>query len=111
MKIKPVLLRELAGQDVEVAIAHYLSQASRKVALGFVDALERACTHISQHPATGSTRYAQELKLPGLRCRRLKRFPHLVFYVERDDYIDVWRILHSARDLPAWLRDDADVPR
>ena len=34
-----------------------------------------------------------------------KRYPHLVFYVERDDHIDVWRVLHSQRDLPAWMRE------
>jgi toxin ParE1/3/4 len=34
----------------------------------------------------------------------LKRYPYLVFYVERDDHIDVWRILHGECHIPAWLR-------
>jgi len=34
----------------------------------------------------------------------LTRFPHLVFYFERDDYIDVWRVLHGRRDIPAWMQ-------
>ncbi len=60
-------------------------------------------SHISRHPSAGSTRYAFELDLPGLRCWPLARYPYRVFYVERDDHIDVWRILHGARDIPAWL--------
>ena len=28
-----------------------------------------------------------------------------VFYVEREADIDVWRVLHGARDIPAWLRE------
>jgi len=73
--------------------------------LAFVDTIEQAFRYIGRHPATGSTRYAQELDLPGLRCWPVKRYPYLVFYVERDDHIDVWRVLHGQRDIPAWLRE------
>ncbi|WP_343293124.1 type II toxin-antitoxin system RelE/ParE family toxin [Vandammella animalimorsus] len=30
----------------------------------------------------------------------------LVFYVARSDRIDVWRVLHERRDMPAWLHPD-----
>ena len=30
---------------------------------------------------------------------------HLIFYLERADHIDIVRVLHSARDIPALLRD------
>jgi hypothetical protein len=26
-----------------------------------------------------------------------------VFYVERDEHVDVWRVLHAQRDIPAWM--------
>jgi len=42
---------------------------------------------------------------PGLRFWRLKKYPHLVFYIERDNHIDVWRVLHGARDIPGWMQD------
>ncbi|ENO88947.1 plasmid stabilization system [Thauera aminoaromatica S2] len=32
------------------------------------------------------------------------RYPYLVFYVERADHIDVWRVLHGERDIPAWMQ-------
>lgn len=109
MKTKPVIPRELANRDVDEAIDHYLSEGAEQAALNFIEALEQAYTHISRHPATGSPRYAHELNLPGLRSWPLTRYPYLVFYVERDDHIDVWRVLHGQRDIPAWLRDDADA--
>jgi toxin ParE1/3/4 len=28
-----------------------------------------------------------------------------VFYIERDDHIDVWRVLHAQRDIPALMRE------
>jgi toxin ParE1/3/4 len=105
VKAKAVVPRELANRDVQEAIAYYLSEAPVQVALGFVDALEHAYTHVGRHPATGSPRYAHELNLPGLRAWPLKRYPYIVFYVERPDCIAVWRVLHGQRDIPAWMQD------
>jgi toxin ParE1/3/4 len=78
-------------------------------ALGFIDALERAYAHIGRHPAVGSPRYAHDLDVPGLRFWALRRYPYLVFYVERSDHVDIWRVLHSQRDIPAWMQDPDDI--
>lgn len=107
MKIKAVIPRALAKRDVDEAIAWYLNENAVQAALGLIDALEQAYTLIARHPATGSTRYALELNLPGLRSWPLKNYPYLVFFVERADSIDVWRVLHAQRDLPAWLLDES----
>ncbi len=105
MTEKPVELRERARRDIDEAVDHYLTDAGTSIALAFIDALEEAFRRIGQHPASGSPRYAQELSLPGLRSRILSGFPYLVFYVEREADIDVWRVLHTARDVPVWLRE------
>lgn len=105
MKAKPVVPREQTNRDVEEAVGYYRREARVQGALGFVDALEHAYTHVGRHPATGSPRYAHELNLPGLRAWPLKRYPYIVFYVERPDCIDVWRVLHGQRDIPAWMQD------
>ena len=105
MKVKPVVPREQARQDVEDAVAHHIAEDAEAAALGFIDALEKAYSHIGRHPATGSPRYAHELTLPGLRSWPLTRYPYLVFYVERRDHIDVWRVLHGHRDIPAWMQE------
>ena len=109
MKVKPVVPREQARRDVEDAVAHYLAQDAKSAALGFVDALENACGHIGRHPASGSPRFAHELNLPDLRSWSLTRFPYLVFYVECPNRIDVWRVLHGQRDIPAWMQEPEGV--
>ena len=101
MTAKAIIPRAQANRDVDEAIAHYVQEGAQQAALGFVDALEQAYAHISRHPGTGSPRYAHELHLPGLRDWPLTRYPYLVFYVERPDHIDVWRVLHERRDIPA----------
>ena len=105
MKAKPIVPRELASRDVDEAIEYYLREASDRAALDFVDALERAYRHIGRHPGSGSARYAVELSLPGLCAWPLRHFPHIVFHVEAKDCIDVWRVLHGAHDVPAWIQD------
>lgn len=105
MKGKPVIPRERAGRDINEAIVYYLQEAGSDAALGFVAALETTFLRIGPHPAAGSTRYAIEIQLPGLRSWPVAHYPYLVFYVERDEHVDVWRVLQSQRDIPAWLRE------
>ena len=109
MRAKPVLPREQANQDVEDAVAHDLAEGADTAALGFIDALQNAYRHIGRRPATGAPRYAHELNLPGLRSWPLTRYPYLVFYVERSDHVDVWRVLHGQRDIPAWMQHPSDA--
>jgi len=105
---KRVVLRARAGRDISAALNHYEAETGTAAALGFIDALERVFWHIARHPATGTLRHAHELDLPGLRVWPLKRHPYLVFFVEQDDHIDVWRLLHDERDIPASMRCSAD---
>lgn len=97
MRRKRVVLRELD---------FYIREAGADVAFGFVDALESAYRTIAERLSAGSPRHAHELAIPGLRSRALKRFPYLVFYVERDDRIDVWSVLHSRRDIRARMQEE-----
>jgi toxin ParE1/3/4 len=100
-----VIPRERAIRDIDEAIAYYVAEDASQAALGFIEALQRAFADISGHPALGSPRYSQELSLPGLRSWPLTRYPHLVFYVERTDHIDAWRVLHGQRDIPRWMQE------
>lgn len=111
MKAKALVQRTLALRDIDHAITHYLEQDASPAALGFVDALERAYAHISRHPGTGSPRYAHELGIPDLRSWPLGKYPYLVFYVERADQIDIWRVLHMKRDIPTWMHHEAQDDR
>ena len=104
MSGKPVVLRARALRDIDEAVEHYLAEAGAAVALDLVNALEGALRQISEHPTSGSPRYAHELDIPSLRFRPTGKFPYLVFYVETALEVDVWRVLHGSRDIPAWLR-------
>lgn len=94
-----------ADEDIEQAVAQYRGGGGVPAARGFLVALKEAYAHIARFPATGSPRYAHELRIPDLRTWQLRPHPYLVFFIERDDHIDVWRVLHGRRDLPATFAD------
>lgn len=103
MADKPIRLRTLAAADLEDAATYYRDHADEQTALGFLDEVQAAFELISSGPGIGSLRYSYDLDIPGLRAFPIRRFDHAVFYVEDDDIVDVWRILHTRRDIPATL--------
>src|SRR3546814_14160876 len=98
---KPVRLRRLAADDVEAAVDHLLAEATAGDAARFVDSVERALGHVGRKPPSGSLRFSHELDIPELRAWPLAGFPTLVFSVERDGEMDVWRISPPRRDSPS----------
>ena len=109
MRAKPVIPTRLARQDVEDEVTHYLvDEGSEQAALGFIAEIEQAYERLSKHANIGSPRYAYELGIPDLRSWPLDRYPHLIFYIERDAHVEVWRVLNGKRDIPAWLESNDD---
>jgi len=104
VKRKPVIPRAVALQDVDDAVVYLLQQQATAAALHLIDSLEAAFTYISKNAGTGSTRYAHALDLPGLRTWPLTGHSYLIFYIEQDAHIDVWRVLHMSRDIPQELQ-------
>lgn len=100
---KPVHLRALAANDIELAVDHYLAEAGADVAAQFIDAIQRDLGRLARQPQLGSLRFAYELGIPDMRAWPVHRFPHVVFYVEQDQRLDVWRVLHERRDIPSHL--------
>ncbi len=107
MNRKPVIRRNRATQDIDDAVGFYLKQDAEAAALTFIADLERATGFLAENPAIGSPRYGQELNLPGLRSWPLASHPYLIFYVDRPDYVDVWRMLHMHRDVPTTMLEHA----
>ena len=100
-----VVLRAAAQRDLQTAAGYYLSERGVAEAERFTRAVEVALRHIATHPRSGSSRYGQELRLPGLRSWPVAGpYPYLVFYLVTGARIDVGRILHTRRDIPASLR-------
>ena len=95
-------MRALARADIVAAVDWYRVEAGPTT---FASEVEDAAARIARVPGMGSLRWSDKLDLPGLRCVSLRRFPYLVFHVERDDHFEIWRVLHSARDIPVYLRE------
>jgi toxin ParE1/3/4 len=108
VSVQPVILGKRASQDIDDAIAYYLDEGGEHVALGFVDALQDAYALLGKHPAIGTSRYAHELSIPGLRSWALPRFPYTILYLDHESHVDVVRVLHSHRDIPAVMRESPE---
>jgi toxin ParE1/3/4 len=104
---KPVRIRPRADAEID-ALADYIADDSQDAAMRFLDAVQDAFTLLGEQPGVGSKRYAHLPRLDGLRVWPVPGFErHLIFYIERADYVDVLRVLHGARDIPAALIDDS----
>jgi toxin ParE1/3/4 len=100
----PVVLRQLASEDLREAASWYAAEVDGETARRFIDAAEQAFSLLGNQPGLGSPRYAVELDWPGLRSHQLDRFPYLILYVEIG-HLDVLRVLHVHRDIPNSLQD------
>ncbi len=89
---------------MDAAAAWYAEQGGLALEQRFVDALSVAFTHISRHPASGNSVQGMSLGVDTLRFWPVKKFPYLIFYLQHDENVDVWRVLHAERDIPASLR-------
>ena len=83
-----------ANADIE-EIALYLFDLNSVAACHFLDALEKTCELLAEHPLIGRPR-------PEL-AEDLRSFPvgnYLVFYTPASHGIDVARVIYGRRDLP-----------
>lgn len=103
--MKPVRVRPQADTEMD-ALADDIARDSLNAALRFLEAVQKSFDLISKQPEIGSRRYAYLPLMEGLRMWPVANFEkHLIFYIERPSYIDVLRVLHSARDLPEALTE------
>lgn len=102
---KQLVSRAVADHDIDDAVDHYADVAGADTASQFVRELATAKRLIVESPRLGSPRYAMTVGVPNLRHRKVGRFPYLVFYLEFADRLEIVRVLHAARDIPAWLTE------
>ncbi|MGV3656070.1 MAG: type II toxin-antitoxin system RelE/ParE family toxin [Noviherbaspirillum sp.] len=81
---------------------HY-SRISPNLANRFLDDFYALLLRLELHPGIGACRYAHLLPDHSLRFGQLAHFPFLVFYRWNEVLVDILRILHERRDLPAEL--------
>jgi len=102
---KGIVSRAIVNRDIDHVVDFYTDVAGADTASRFVHELAKAKRMIGGAPQSGSPRYAELLGTPNLRHRKLARFPYLVSYIEFDEHIEIVRVLHAARDIPAWLSE------
>lgn len=103
-----VARRPQATRDIRDAARYYLREGGPALAQRFVESVEAELAHIARHPDTGSRRYATAGLLNDLRFGRPRKFPYLIFYFyfEAASRVEIVRVLHASRDIPASMRDD-----
>ena len=102
MARKPIIQSAKADADLKAA-TEYFQEESTALALKLLEQVAKAYEHISNSPSSGSLRYAEILDIDGLRYWPCQRFHYLVFYREQAKHIDILRILHAHRDIPAHM--------
>ena len=105
MSDKHVELLPQAERDLKMATVWYREQSGKALALKSVDAASAALRDVGAHPRTRASRYAHALNIGGLRFWPVHGFPYLFFHIERDTHVEIWRALHTARDIPAWMME------
>lgn len=84
--------------------AVYLGDSSPAAAFRFLRAVDLGARRLSRLPRMG-----RRVRLGVARLREVRSWPvpgfpkHLVFYIPIENGIEVLRVLHGARDLPAVL--------
>src|SRR4051794_41387386 len=93
---KRVIWSPAAEQDLLDIWAYYARVGSPSVADNLLRDIQRASETFAEHPLLSRDR--SEL-LPGLRS--VVVHPHVIFFRVHDDAVEVARVLHGRRDLPA----------
>jgi toxin ParE1/3/4 len=96
---KRIIIRPQASQDLEDHFA-YMAENNFETALQFFDSARSTIAQLARMPGIGSPDPVENPRLQGLRKWAVKNFrPYLIFYFERDDAIEVIRILYATRDI------------
>lgn len=102
-------IRPAADFDIDVAAA-YIAQDSLEQALRFYDGIDDTFRLIRENPyAWPIYELIDHPRLAEIRHRSVVGFQnYLVFYLLNEGIIDVLRVLHGARDIPAVLDELTD---
>ena len=101
--MKPAVLRPQALRDQQGEVRYYRKEGGARLAVKVAKATNEALDQVELDPGMGSPRLGKLLDIPGLRTWRVGKFPLLWCYFEREDHLDVVRLLGERQDLIAIL--------
>jgi len=95
-----------AEADLVDNVSWYVEQRAVELGGRVFDAAHGSLATVQAQPGFGSPAIGQRCGLPGLRSWRVKGFPLRWFYFDRDDCIDVIRLLADRQEVAAILDDE-----
>jgi len=101
MKKSEVILTPQAREDIK-QISAYIARQDTQASIAFRHTLENIYQILLDLPEMGSVRNFGKPELRDLRMLMIPRFKHhLIFYHTTTEGLEIVRVLHSARNLPA----------
>ena len=97
--MKPARLRPAAENDLTELTRWYAEQGGTALAARLFDSARAALAPIQRMPGLGSPPRAESVGVAGLRHWGVEGFPVRWFYLERDDHLDVLRLLGDRQDI------------
>jgi toxin ParE1/3/4 len=108
--VSRIIRRPAANRDLVAIFRHYAREAGLRIADRFFAEAEATLARLAGMPGMG-TRYDPDEQLyADLRYFAVSRYrDYLVFYRPLPDGIEVYRVLHGARDIQGILAAEFDV--
>jgi toxin ParE1/3/4 len=98
--ISPVTQRPRARLDLLEQFVYFGEQAGAHLAERYFAAVEATCLQLVDYPRSGVLYDSGVARLKGLRRFPVKGFEnYLIFYLPRQNGIDVIRVFHGVRDI------------
>ena len=101
--MRAAVLRPQALRDQQGEVRYYRKEGGTRLAVKVAKATNEALDQVELDPGMGSPRLGKLLGIPGLRTWRVGKFPLVWCYFEREDHLDVVRLLGERQDLIAIL--------
>lgn len=95
-----------ASEDIDELFA-YIAQDNYDAALKFFDATRLTFSQLAKNPGIGSSCKSVNSRLVDMRKWAVKGFAkYLIFYLYTDEYIEIVRVIHAARDISAIFEEE-----
>jgi toxin ParE1/3/4 len=108
--VKPARLRPAAENDLTDLTRWYAEKGGNALGARLFDSAHAALEPIQRMPGLGSPLQAESVGITGLRHWGVEGFPVRWFYLERDDHLDVLRLLGERQDIAEILSADEPLP-
>ena len=96
---KRIIISPKASQDLDNHFA-YIAENNVETALHFFDSVRVTIAQLARIPGVGSFYPISNPRLQGLQKWAVKHYrKYLIFYIVREDAIEVLRILYATQDI------------